>query len=152
MPTRKINARDIIVQVSDGAAVPTWIGIGGLNTVTPNPGENEESVDTTTYDSVGAYEQEIMQRGFSLSLEGFELKDPTTGALDPGQARCTTLATATGYNSLGSVRFRHPMDTLWKVWGAATFSVGEQGGGNNDKSSWKATITRSGASTTATAP
>jgi hypothetical protein len=148
MTLRKINARDIIVQVSDGAAVPTWLAIGGLNSVTPNPSENEESADTTTYDSDGNYEGEIMQRGAAMEMEGFLLKDHLTGAPDPGQARCEYMATLTGYDSLGSIRFRHPMDTTWKVW-TATFSIGEQGGGNNDKTSWSCTITRSGASTTA---
>jgi hypothetical protein len=151
MPTRKINARDMILQVlaSDGA---TWLGIGGLNSITPKPDEDEEEVDTTTYDSQGNAESEIMQRGYSMDLEGFQLKDPTTGALDPGQARCEALAKLKGYDSLGGVRFRHPMDTQWNIWAGATFSVGEQGGGNNDKSSWKATIKRSGPTTYASAP
>lgn len=151
MPTKKINARDIIVQVQAADGI-TWLAIGGLNSVKPNPAENEEKVDTTTYDSVGNYEQEIMQRGFGLTLEGFELKDPQTGVLDPGQARCEALAQLTGYNSLGTIRFRHPMDTQWKNWAGATFSVGEQGGGNNDKSGWKCTVTRSGPSTLTAAP
>lgn len=148
MTERKINARDIIIQVSDGATVPTWLAIGGLNSVTPNPGENEESVDTTTYDSDGVYEGEVMQRGAKLELEGFLLKDHLTGAQNVGQARVEYMATQTGYDSLGAIRFRHPMDTAWKVWNGATFSLGEQGGGNNDKTPWSCTITRSGASTT----
>jgi hypothetical protein len=49
---------------------------------------------------------------------------------------------------VGKVRFRHPMDTSWKVWNA-TFTLGEQGGAHNDKVSWNVTATRSGASTTA---
>lgn len=149
MTQRKINARDLIVQVSDGAASPTWLAIAGFTSATPNPSENEENVDTTTYDSDGNYEGEIMQRGASLALEGFLIKDHLTGVQDPGQARCEYLGTQTGYDSLGAIRFRHPMDTLWKVWNQATFSMGEQGGGNNDKVTWSCTITRSGASTTA---
>jgi hypothetical protein len=151
MTTKKVNARDIIVQVQAADGV-TWLAIGGLKSVKPNPAENEDKVDTTTYDSQGTYEQEIMQRGFGLTLEGFELKDPQTGALDVGQARCETLATQTGYNSLGVIRFRHLMDTQWKNWAGATFSVGEQGGGNNDKSAWKCTVMRSGPTTLTTAP
>jgi len=145
MPAVKINARDIIIQVADGT---NWVPVGGLNSAVPNAGENEEVADTTTFDSKGNYEQEVVQRGATLELEGFLLKDPANGAQDPGQARVETLATQVGFASLGQIRFRHPMDTQWKVW-TATFSLGELGGGNNDKSAWAATITRSGASATA---
>ncbi|HZM83825.1 MAG TPA: hypothetical protein VFC19_49535 [Candidatus Limnocylindrales bacterium] len=148
MAQRKIPARDIIVQV-ETSTPGTWVAIGGLTSVTPNPSENEETADATTYESVGQYEQLVMQRGAAMELEGFLLKDHVSGAQDTGQARCETIATGIGYTSLGSIRFRHPADTLWKVWATATFSVGEQGGGNNDLTSWSATITRSGASTTA---
>ncbi|GAA0638264.1 hypothetical protein GCM10010174_70150 [Kutzneria viridogrisea] len=150
MPTRKVNARDFILQVlaADGT---TWIGIGALNKIAIKLDDSEETVDTTTFDSAGNAESEAMQRGAALDLEGFALMDPTTGAQDPGQARCEVLATQTGYNSLGSVRFRYPAQNTWKNW-TAVFSVGEQGGGTNDKGSWKCSITRSGASTTTSAP
>lgn len=148
MAKRKIPARDIIIQVSDGATpTETWIEIGGLTSATPNPGENEETVDTTDFDSDGAYEQVIMQRGATLEIEGSMLKDDTTGEQDAGQARLETLGAAVGYASLGRARFRHPMDTVWKIW-TCTVSLAEQGGGNNDMTSWGATLTRSGASTT----
>jgi len=146
MTLRKINARDIIIEVEDSTP-STWIELGGLNSVTVNPGENEEVADTTTYASQGDYEQEIMQRGASMAAEGLLLKDDTTGALDPGQARCEELGTLKGTASVGRIRFRHPVDTNWKIWNA-TISLGESGGGNNDKTSWACTFTRSGPSTT----
>ncbi|MCC5580583.1 hypothetical protein IMZ11_33695 [Microtetraspora sp. AC03309] len=147
MTQRKINARDIIIEVEDDTP-DTWLRIENLATVTHNPGENEETVDTTDYDSEGAYEQEIMQRGSSLALEGQAKKDHLTGALQPGRARVEEMAgeDKVGYDSLGRVRFRHPMDAKWRVWDA-TFSLGEQGGGPNDKTSWSATITKSGKTT-----
>ncbi len=147
MVAEKINARDLILQVQ--LADLSWQGIAGLNSIVPNPSENEETVDTTVYASAGDYEGEIMQRGASMALEGFVYLDNVSGAQDVGQARCETLATLKAYESLGSIRFRHPLNTtLWKVWLQATFSVGEQGGGNNDKTPWKCAITRSGPSTT----
>lgn len=152
MAARKVPARDLIVQVSDGAGVPTWLGIAGYKQVVVNPGENEETVDSTDYASAGEYEGMVMQRGASLQPEGFLVKDHLTGVLDAGQARCETLAAGKAYASLGAVRFRHPQDTLWKVWNTAMFSLGEQGGGNNDLTTWSVKITRSGASTTAAAP
>lgn len=149
MTLKFINARDIIFQVSDGNASPTWLAVGGLNSVVPNPAENEETVETTVYDDDGNYAGQIMQRGASATLEGMMVKDHLTGAQDPGQARCEYMATQVGEDSLTSVRFRHPADTLWQVWANAYFSLGEQGAGNNDKTPWSCTITRSGAKTTA---
>jgi hypothetical protein len=148
MALQKINARDLIVQVEDSTP-GSWLGVSNLTEMTVNPSEAEEEVDTTTFESQGDAEQEIMQRGASLSLTGFRTLDNITGAPDPGQARCETLATLKGPDSLGAIRLRHPLQTTWKVWPKATFSVGEQGGGNNDKASWACTIKRSGASTTA---
>jgi hypothetical protein len=143
----KVNARDQIVQVAEVDGT-TWTEISNLNTIGFNPGENEETADTTVMESEGAYEEEVMQRGKSLSLEGLKTKDRTTGVRDPGQARCEVLAAAVGYDSLGKIRFRDVMDTTWEIWNA-TFKLGEQGGGQNDKSTWACTVTRSGPHTTA---
>jgi hypothetical protein len=143
----KVNARDQIVQVAESDGT-TWTEIANLNTIGFDPAANEETADTTTMDSDGHFEQEIMQRGSAFTLEGMKTKDRTTGAKDPGQARCDVLANAKGYDSLGKLRFRDVMDTEWTIWNA-TFSTGEQGGGTNDKSSWSCNVTRSGPPTTA---
>jgi hypothetical protein len=149
MAQRKINARDIIVEV-ESETPDTFLRIENLASVTVNPGENEETVDTTDYDSGGVYEGEVMQRGASMELEGQMKKDTTTGDMQPGRARVEAMAgeTKVGYDSLGRIRFRHPMDTDWKVW-TCTFTLAEQGGGANDKTSWGATITKSGPTTLA---
>ena len=141
----KIPARDIILQVAESDGT-TWTEIGGLTAVKPNPGENEETANTTDYDSGGEFEQLVMQRGASLSMEGKLLKDSSTGVQDAGQARCEVLSTGTGYASRGKLRFRYPLDTSWKVW-EATFSLKEQGGETNDTSAWACNATRCGAST-----
>jgi hypothetical protein len=92
-----------------------------------------------------------MQRGKTLKLEGFRLKDATTGALDPGQTIVETLGNAVGTASVGMLHFAAPGDTTWEVW--STFvALEDSGGGNNDKASWGATFTRTGASTTAPKP
>lgn len=149
MAVRRINARDIIVEVEDETP-DTWLPIERLQSATINPGENEETADVGDFDSLGAYEQEIMQRGASMTLEGLLIKDDDTGALPPGRARVEEMAgeDKLGADSLGRIRFRHPMDTTWRIW-TCTFSLGEQGGGTNDKASWSATITKSGKTTTA---
>lgn len=149
MALRQINARDIIVQVSDGLVSPTWLGIGGLRSIKPNPGEDEQVTETTTVDSDGDAESQVMQRGFSLTCEGRELEDNATGSRDPGQARVDALCAGVGEGSLGSIRFRTPASATWKVWAEARFSLGEQGGETNDKGAWVFTAVRSGHSSTA---
>ena len=148
MAAEKVVARDVIALVSDGAVSPTWIEIAGKNSLTYNPGENEETADSTTFDDDGMYQQYIMQRGGTLELEGFLMEDPVTGVRDPGQARCDVLSAAVGLASRGAIRFRTPASTTWRVW-ACTFSPGEQGGKNNDLSSFKMKMTRCGAATSA---
>ncbi|WP_018219191.1 phage tail tube protein [Salinispora vitiensis] len=147
MATRQINARDLIFEVSDMDAVPTWTGVGGLLSGTVSYNENEEFADTTVWDSEGYYGQEKMQLGASLSLEGRFLQDPATGVRDPGQELVEAHAVLLGYDSQIDVRFRYPGSTTWKVW-KATVSVGEQGGGLNDKASWNAEFVRCGAPST----
>lgn len=147
MTAQKIPARDIMVEV-ESSTPGTWAAISQLTSAMHKPGENEETADTTTFDSDGDYEQLVMQRGASMELEGFLRKDDATGAMDTGQARIAVLASQKGVASLGRMRFRHPMDEEWTIW-SATFSTGDQGGGTNDMTSWSATATKSGASTTA---
>jgi hypothetical protein len=135
----QINARDWIFEVSEdpGAATPVWAQVAGLTSFDLNNAEGEESADTTTFDSQGYAESQAMQRGASLALEGQKLPG------DPGQAAVESLADEVGEASLGGVRFRHVTDTDWTVW-TAWASLGSKGGGNNDKTSWAATLTRSG--------
>lgn len=144
----KINARDWIFEVSEdpSSGTPTWAEVGGVTSFTLSNSEGEESTDTTTFQSAGFAESQAMQRGASLSLEGFV--ERTGGADDAGQAAVDALAGEVGEDSLGGVRFRHVDDTDWTVW-SAWVSKGDNGGGNNDKTRWGATFTRSGAASTA---
>lgn len=149
MTQRKINARDMVFEV-ESATPNTWLPVERLSSFTVNFGENEETTETTDYESEGAYEGEIMQRGASISMEGQALEDDTTGALPAGRARVEAMCAEdkVGSASLGRVRFRSPNGTTWRIW-TCFFSLGEQGGGNNDKLSWSATVTKSGKTTTA---
>jgi hypothetical protein len=150
MTQRKINARDIVLEISDGASSPTWLDVERLSSVTINYGENKEVVETVDYDSLGAYEEEVMQRGASMALEGMAMMDHLTGALPPGRARVEAMAgeSALGVDSVAQIRFRYPTSTLWKIW-SCTVELGEQGGEPNDKVSWSATLTKTGLTTTA---
>lgn len=145
----KINARDWLFEVSLDPTIvtPVWAEVGGVNSFTLSNSEGEESTDTTTFGSAGNAESQAMQRGASLSLEGF-IERSALGVQDAGQAACDTLSGEVGEDSLGGFRFRHVDDEDWTVW-TAWVSKGDNGGGNNDKTSWGATFTRSGAASTA---
>ena len=145
----QINARDWIFEVSEdpSAGTPVWAEVGGVESFTLSNSEGEESTDTTTFASNGVAESQAMQRGASLSVEGKIVRNGSTP--DAGQAAVDALAGEVGEASLGGVRFRHADDADWTVWDAWA-SKGDNGGGNNDKTSWSASFTRSGAATTAT--
>jgi hypothetical protein len=147
--TRPIDARGWIFEVRDlEAETETWLPIAGLQTFNVNPGENEEVAETAAFESEGAYEEDVMQRGASLSLEGQYRVDRTTGTQDPGQAYIDNVwANAVGIDSHNPVRWRHKSQTTWVVWDA-TMTPGERGGGTNEKTTWAATIRRNGWPTT----
>lgn len=144
----QINARDWIFEVSEdpSGGTPTWSQIKGLESFTLSNSEGEESTDTTTFASNGMAESQAMQRGASLSVEGKWTTDGA-GARDAGQESVENVAQLVGEDSLAGVRFRHKDATDWTVW-TAWASLGDNGGGTNDKTSWSASFTRSGAAST----
>lgn len=147
----KFNARDYLFEVSTDptATTPVWAQVGGLSSFSLSPSANGAQVDTTDFDSDGNYEGQAMQRGATLQLQGQRKYTGTPATLDAGQAACDALAQEVGESSLGGVRFRHTEETSWEVWTAYAES-GDKGGGNNDKTSFAVTFTRSGAKTSAT--
>lgn len=156
MAAEKFNARDVRFQIEDFNNPGTWTefrtaqggsGEGGINTFTV--GHAYEAADTTVFGSGGRAETQNMQEGKTLTLSGFRLIDPATGALDPAQALAEAQAARLGTDSLVGFRFAAPGETTWTVWTNATFQLGESGGGNNDKATWAVTVTRSGPQTTA---
>ncbi|MET9510756.1 hypothetical protein ABZX62_20240 [Streptomyces flavidovirens] len=146
MAVTKYNARDLTFQIENLTTPATWIEIGGITTFSKT--HEEEVAETTTFGSDGQAESQKMQISKQLTLEGFRLKDTATGALDVGQAEVEKLAGRLGDLSLGKIRFSAPGDTTWEVW-TCHVNLGDQGGGNNDKTTWAVTFTRSGADTTA---
>ena len=146
MATQKIEARGWIFEIYDAAGT-TWVRVKGVTNFTYNPGENTENVDTTDFDSEGQYEELVLQRGATLGLEGQRRMDSVTGAPDPGQALCDELAQGLVEESLGQIRFRHRLETQWRLWNV-TATAGEQGGETNATSSWACDFVRSGAETT----
>lgn len=146
MATDQVNARGWIFEISDGAGTPVWLRIKGLKKFSLKQAENEESTDTTVFESDGVHESQAMQRGASMDLEGrFLLTD--ADVRDPGQARVDAVAALTGEESLCDFRFRHTVQDDWTVW-EGWISLGERGGETNDKTSWGFTITKSGPAST----
>lgn len=148
MAAVKYDARAVVFQILDTSS-GLYVAIGGIDTFTK--GRSSKNTDTTTFSSVGMSEQEIMERTETMKLEGFRLKDLSSGALDPGQLLVETLAEQVGDASVSTFRFASPGDTTYKVW-QATAEMGDEGGGNNDKVGWATTLTRSGPSSTAARP
>lgn len=149
MALTKYNARDVEFEIEDPATPGTWVAIGPKAISTFTRGFDYETADTTTFGSEGRAESQNMQEGTTLGMEGFRLRDDATGALDPGQSLVEAQSKKLGDASLTGFRFSHKDDTTWVVWADAHFQLGDQGGGNNDKTSWSVTVTRSGPETTA---
>lgn len=140
MAPTQINNRDWIFQILTAPTV--WTEIGELGEFTHNPGENEETADTTVFRDQGQYRQQVMQRGSTLELTG--KYGVTGGTRDPGQLAVDELGALVGDESEGTIRFRHTTQTDWTEWDA-TVTPGEQGGGTNEKTSWSAAFTKCGA-------
>ncbi|HEY8588472.1 MAG TPA: hypothetical protein VIL55_02855 [Naasia sp.] len=142
MAPTQINNRDWIFQVQ--TAPTTWTEIGELTEFKHNPGENEETADTTVFKDGGQYRQQVMQRGATLELTGKYGVSGAERTRDPGQLAVDVLGTKVGDESEGTIRFRHATVDEWTVWDC-TVTPGEQGGGTNEKTGWAATFTRCGA-------
>jgi hypothetical protein len=131
------DARNCIFEI-ESATPATWLEIGDVNTFSKS--HEEETVDTTTFSSAGQAESQKMQVSKSLELEGIR------NSTDVGQQRVEAASELLGEASLIKIRYHYDGDTEWIVWNAHV-NLGDQGGGNNDKVSWSATFTRSGAET-----
>lgn len=148
----KIDARGWEFQILDRADAPddsegTWVEIDGINTFELDPSANEEVTETTKFKSRGAYEGEKMQTGSTVQVEGFWENDDETGERDRGQALVVALHEKVSTESHGTLRFRHETEQEWTVWRKTFVTSGSNGGGNNDKTSFSGTFTRSGRAT-----
>lgn len=143
----KINARDWVFQVHDGAS--TWLDITELNNWDNDPTTDEEVTDGTVFASNGIWEGDVLQRGDQIELTGFYDRDPVTGVRAAGQDRLETLGRAVGVAGRGQMRFRHIVQTEWTVWPSCLVSLLTRGGGNNAFTGWGVRVHRRTAATTA---
>lgn len=149
MAVVKVAANAFKVEVLTDPALQTWTEIKGLNSIEFSP--SSERADTTSYDDGGWASHLLVQRGLSLTLEGFRLEDPDTGARDPGQEFVEDLGMAVGAAAVGTFRLTSPGGETIQF--TATVDATPLGGGNTDAATWSAelqvtgepTITRTGA-------
>jgi hypothetical protein len=144
MATTKIPARDFTIEIDSAyPGTPAWTPIGGLNSLTPSPSTNR--ADVTDFDSNGAAEHLVMERGLEFTIAGHHLEDALTGDRDPGQVAVETLARAVGLAALGSFRVTSPGGNVDSFLASA--EVTTAGGGHNDPAAWSAKLTISGSVT-----
>ena len=75
MSVKKILARGWTLEVSDGETVPSMIEVKGLTSL--SFAFAKEDADITDFDSDGQEEHIPVQRGSSVSVEGYRLEVPT---------------------------------------------------------------------------
>jgi uncharacterized protein YjdB len=142
MACTKILARGWDIYINTGTiAVPTWTTIGGLSSLTFSNSKND--ADTTTYDSQGNMEHIVASRSREVSIEGLYLEDVDTGARDAGQEAVDEAGVSFGCSSLAQFKLTSPYGAITIF--LASINIGDVGGGNDDPTSWGATLTISGA-------
>ena len=135
----KILARDWDLTVSDGAATPEFVAIGGITGFTF--GASKTDADITTFDSEGSNEHLVASRSRTLSVEG-KYMETTLGVSDVGQARIEVLAAAIGAASIADFKLKSPGGAIRTFKGSV--KLGDIGGENDDATSWGFEITVSG--------
>lgn len=144
MAVTKVDARGWTFEIEVPGSPAVWTEIGGITTFSWT--SNDQTTDTTDFDSDGIEESQAMQRGKALTLTGFFKEDLANKARDAGQAAVEAAAEEVGEDSLYSFRMESPGGTVYTQTGHFTMAD-NGGGGNNDKTSWSTTFTRSGKTT-----
>lgn len=144
MTVTKVLARGTLIEILT-TAPSTYTQVKGINQIDLSPTTNR--ADTTDFDDDGNLAHIVASRGLQLTLSGFRMEDESGGDRDPGQAAVEALADAKGNASLGSFRVTSPGGEVWTFQASA--EVTPLGGGNDDPTSWSATLEVSGAITKA---
>lgn len=145
MTVTEIPARDFTFELNTGTeGVPSWVEVLGLTTWSHSPQSTE--ANTQTWDDAGRMSHLKMSRGDSFTLTGRFQEDPSDGSRDPGQEAVESWAVAVGSASLKQFRVTSPGATVKTFYATAEATTG--GGGDDDVSTWQATIKVSGAITT----
>ena len=139
MAVKKVLARGWKLEIDDTG----FKEVKGLTSLTF--ANAKEDADITDFDSDGQQEHIPVQRGHSLSMEGFYLEDPANGDRDPGQEAVETLGAETGYDGIGTFKMTSPGGTEKSFEASAV--VNSTGGGLNDPTGWSVELKVTGAIT-----
>lgn len=138
----KILARNLAGALNTGTtAVPVWTPIGGLTSLTFD--SDKTDTEDTDFDSAGYAEHKVVQRAYSIKLEGFYKEDPVTGSRDAGQSALMALADAIGYDSLKPYRVTTPGGNV-TIYQVSAKVNSPAGGGLNDNAKFDVDLTVSG--------
>lgn len=155
MPAVEMLARDYKFFVSLVADTPTWMEILGVNVW--KWAEEVKEVDITDFDD-GGWGADLPAMGRAkLTLEGNYLRDPETGARDPGQLAVDVASRKRGWAGLIMVKVETrdatpaviepptPAVPFGTIIVTAFPKLSEKGGGNEDKMPWGAEFMVKGA-------
>ena len=140
MATVEVLARNWDLEIEDPNTAGTFVEIGGINSFTFSSDVN--NADTTTFSDLGWESHLAASRSRSLSMDGFYLVDPDTGDLDEGQEILNDAAAEMGQDSLIKFQLTDPGGNTKEF--EATVNLADQGGGNDDPTSWGAELDVSG--------
>ena len=141
MATVEVLARNWDLEIEDPTATEeTFVEVGGINSFTFSSDVN--NAETTTFDDLGWESHLAASRSRSLSMEGFYLVDPDTGDLDEGQELINDAGSKMGQDSLIKFQLTDPGGNTKEF--EATVNLADQGGGNDDPTSWGAELDVSG--------
>ena len=140
MATVEVLARNWDLEIEDPNTADTFVEIGGINSFTFSSDVN--NADTTTFSDLGWESHLAASRSRSLSMDGFYLVDPDTGDLDKGQELINDAGSKMGQDSLIKFQLTDPGGNTKEF--EATVNLADQGGGNDDPTSWGADLDVSG--------
>ena len=136
MAVNEYLARDFKFSVAVPATTPTYIVVKGVSKWGLMEGEAKE-VDVTDFDDNGWESQLIASRKAGVTIEGNDLRDPTDGAMDPGQALIKAAARKMGVAGTLLLKIEPKNEDGGSLAGSIIGTVNVKpsatGGGNDDK-------------------
>lgn len=147
--TSKLPARSWYLEV-ESATTGNWNRVGGINSMTP-AGSNT-TVDATDSESDGFMEQYIIQRGGTVTFDGF-FAEAADGTKDAGVERVNDAVAEVGPAANRKFRIRRPLATSSVVFDAAVdapITMTGTGGGMTDINGFSVTLMITGKPTETT--
>lgn len=144
--TVEFLARDYTWEINTNTILsPTWVQIGGLSKWAHKP--SAKDAETTKFSDAGRQSHMKASRGDEFTLTGLTGGTEADFTVrDPGQLAVEVTGVAVGRASRAQFKVTRDDDGVSKTF-MATVTITEGGGGNDDPSTWEATVTVTGAVT-----